>query len=218
MLPQRLLVTSEEFKKAFEGITVFGVAGSNASGKDTIMKILSDSGYLAYNAGDALREITLAVMSTTRRGGNDSPTGKIANYQRQTYPGGMVTLGLIDYWARILHLPKEYQPKGLVVGSIRSVSEVQALHEIGGKLIVTDADAEIRYKRIISRSRDYETNLTFEEFLKEEEGEMAPNETDPKKFGMAKVIEMADILIENNFDSFEEFQKKTELHLEEYLK
>lgn len=201
------LVSDQRFKQAFQGITLYGVAGTNGSGKDTVLQVLAESGFFVFNTGDALRQITTAVMGTTQRGGNNSPTGTIANWQRTTYPGGMVTVGLIDYWTRILHMPSELHPKGLAIGSIRSVSEAQALKEFGGKLLVVTADSRVRYDRIVGRGRAYEQTITFEQFEAEDKAEMGYGETDPTKFGMAQVIEMADMTLENNADTIETFSE-----------
>lgn len=209
------LVNDERFKQAFQGVTLYGVAGTNGSGKDTVLSVLAENGFYVFNVGDALRQISTAVMDTTQRGGNTSPTGTIANRQRTMYPGGMVTVGLIDYWARILHMPEDLRPKGLGIGSIRSVSEAQALKDFGGKLIVITADPQVRYERVIGRGRAYEQTITFEQFETEEKAEMGYSETDPTKFGMAQVIEMADITIDNSSDSIEVFSAVTreKLHL-----
>lgn len=201
------LVNDPEFKEAFKGVSIFGVAGSNGSGKDTILDMLAQSGYFVFNTGDNLRQITKAVMGTTQRGGNNSPTGRIANAQRSTYPGGMVSLGMIDYWARIPHMPEELRPKGLAIGSIRSVSEVNTLKEFGGKLVVVDADPKVRYERVVIRGRAYEKEISFERFVAEDEAEMGKNETDPTKFGLAQVMEMGDITLDNSQDNVEEFIK-----------
>jgi dephospho-CoA kinase len=203
---QQEVTRDERFKKAFEGVTIYGVAGTNGSGKDTILDVMAECGFFSFNTGDALRQISLAVMGTTQRGGNDSPTGKIANAQRALYDGGMVTLGLIDYWARVLHMPKELQPKGIVIGSIRAVGEVEILKKFGGKLIVVDADPQVRYKRVTGRGRAYEKQISFEQFLKEEEGEFGRNEIDPTKFGLFHIMPMADITIDNDSDNLESFK------------
>jgi dephospho-CoA kinase len=198
------LVSDPRYLEAIKAVPIFGVCGPNGSGKDYLLEVLQKEGFLAYNTGDSLRQISMAVMGTTQRGGNDSPVGKIANYQRTRYPGGMVELGMLDWWVRISHLPAELQPRGLVIGSIRAIGEVQRLQALGGKLIVVDADARIRYDRIKNRGRHYEQELTFEQFIEEEAGEMGHNETDPTKFTMAAVIKMADITImnEGTYDEF----------------
>jgi dephospho-CoA kinase len=213
MLFQQEVTQDKRFKKAFEGVTIYGVAGTNGSGKDTILDLMAERGFFTFNTGDALRQICLAVMGTTQRGGNESPMGRIANSQRAMYEGGMVTLGFIDYWARVLHLPKELQPKGLVIGSIRAVGGVKVLKEFGGKLIVTDADPRVRYERIVGRGREYEKKISFEQFIREEDAEMGRGETDPTKFGMARVIEMGDITISNDSDNLDIFKADARMKL-----
>lgn len=202
---QRDLVLKPEFKQAFKGLSIYGVAGSNGSGKDTLLSLFEAYGYFVFNTGDNLRQITKAVMDTTQRGGNHSPTGTVANAQRTTYPGGMVTLGMIDYWARALHVPHDLRPKGLVIGSIRSVSEAQTLKDFGGKLIVVDADPHVRYQRVVGRGREYESKISYEQFISEDEAEMGKGEKDPTKFGLAQVLQMADVTLDNSHETVEQF-------------
>lgn len=202
------LLNDSRFRQAFSGMTLYGVAGTNGSGKDSVMQVLSECGFFVFNTGDALRQITKAVMGTTQRGGNDSPTGRIGNAQRAVYPGGMVSLGMIDYWARILHMDKDLQPAGLVIGSVRSVSEAGTLHDFGGKLIAVDAEPKVRYERIVARARTYEKSITFEQFMAEDEAEMGRGETDPTKFGTAQLIDMADITLQNNGNDIEVFMSQ----------
>lgn len=204
----KTLTQSPDFKKAFQNVTIYGVTGSNGSGKDTVLELLAEKGFQVFNSGDSLRQITMAVMGTTKRGGNQSPMGRIANAQRQRYAGGLVEVALIDYWARILHMPPELQPTGLAIGSIRAVGEAKRLQEFGGQLISVDADPKVRYDRLKNRGRYYEQHITFEQFVAEDEGEMGRNETDPTKFGTAQVMEMADTTLLNNGNDIETFKKE----------
>lgn len=197
MLPQQSLVNDPSYIESFANITVYGVAGTNGSGKDLLLEILEEHGFYLYNTGDNLRQISRPVFHTTKRGGNKSPVGRIANAERAFYPGGMVDLGFLDWWMKVDHLPTELKPRGLVIGSIRGVGEAERLKAFGGKLVVVDAPIEIRYKRLKDRGRHYEQSISFEEFVKEEAAELAEGETDPTKFGMAAVIRMADITLEN---------------------
>ena len=206
MILQQELVNDERFKRAFEGITIYGVAGAIGSGKDTVLNILGEYGFFVSIAGDNLRQISVAALGTTQRGGNNSPVGKIANMQRATYPGGMVSIAMIDYWARVLHMPKEFQPKGLAVGAIRSISEAQTIKKFGGKIIVVDADPRVRHQRIVGRGRTYEKQISFEQFMQEDEAEMGRGETDPTKFSLAQVMAMADIRIDNSRDNLDSFK------------
>jgi dephospho-CoA kinase len=192
------IVTSPEYLGCFANVTVFGVAGTNGAGKDVLMSMIEERGFLWYNTSNHLRQVAQASLGSTKRGGNQSPLGRVGNAERSRYPGGMVELGLIDWWARAAHLPVDLQPRGLVIGSIRSISETRRLKEIGGKLIVIDADRRTRYNRIARRYRADEQGLSYEDFCREEDAELAVSETDPTKFSMAEVIAAADITITND--------------------
>jgi hypothetical protein len=203
---QQEIVSDERYLESFKGVTIYGVTGTNASGKDTVMDLLEDHGFLRFSTSDCLRQISRSVFNSTQRGGNDTPMGRLGNAFREAYPGGMVELGLLEWWARIGVLPAELHPKGLVIGSIRGVNEAKRLKEVGGKLIVTDASPEARFSRIAGRGRADDHELTYEEFLAKEAGDMAVGETDPTKFGMAAVIEMADIRIANDHNDVPAFK------------
>lgn len=204
-MTQQELVRSEYYRQAFNGVTIYGVAGTNGSGKDSLMDLLVEYGFLMFNTSNSLRQISQAVFNSTDRGGNDSPMGRLGNAFRVAYPGGMVELGLLDWWLRAAVLPDDLKPKGLVIGSIRGTGEVQRLKEFGGQLIVVDADPRIRYDRLTSRGRA-DDGITFEQFVEKESGDMAVGETDPTKFGMAAVINAADIRIVNNGNDIATFK------------
>ena len=209
-LLQQELVHDPRFLESFKGITIFGVAGTNGSGKDSLMDMLVERhGFLLFNTSNSLRQISQAVFQSTERGGNDKPMGRVGNAFRTIYPGGMVELGLLDWWVRANVLPTDLQPKGLVIGSIRGTGEVARLKTVGGKLIVVDADPHVRYERLTNRRRD-DDPMTFEQFQDNEAAEMAVGETDPTKFGMAAVIDMADIRIENNGGEIEAFKDQAD--------
>lgn len=203
---QQDIVNDPRFLEAFKDVTIYGVAGTNASGKDTLMELLEEKGFLRFSTSDSLREISYAVFHSTQRGGNDAPMGRVGNAFREVYPGGMVELGLLDWWFRAGVLPPELRPKGLVIGSIRGTGEVERLKLAGGKLIATDADPKVRFNRISGRGRADDKELTYEEFLAKEAGDMAVGETDPTRFGMAAVIEMADIRIINDHNDVADFK------------
>lgn len=195
---QQDVVNDPRYLAAFKDVTIYGVTGTNASGKDTVMEMLEEHGFLWFSTSDSLRQISRSVFNSTQRGGNDAPMGRLGNAFREAYPGGMVELGMLEWWFRAGVLPAELRPRGLVIGSIRGVNEAKRLKEIGGKLIVTDASPEVRFGRVTSRGREDDHQLTYEEFLAKEHGDLAPDETDPTKFGMAAVMDMADIRIVND--------------------
>lgn len=208
-ISQQDLAQDPNYCDSFKGVTIYGVAGTNGSGKDSLMDLLVEHGFLLYNTSDSLRQISQAVFKSIDRGGNDAPLGKVGNAFRTVYPGGMVELGLLDWWMRAEALPPELRPKGLVIGSIRGTGEAKRLKELGGKLIVVEADPYVRYERIASRGRA-DDHITFGQFIEKEAGDMAVGETDPAKFGMAAVIDVADIRIENNGSAIEAFKREAE--------
>ncbi len=204
-MTQQELVQSDQYRQAFSGVTVYGIAGTNGSGKDSLMDLLAEHGFLVFNTSDSLRQISQAAFNSTDRGGNDAPMGRVGNAFRVAYPGGMVELGLLDWWLRASVLSEELRPKGLVIGSVRGTGEVQRLKQFGGRLVVVDADPQVRYERLSGRGRS-DDSITFEQFLEKEAGDMAVGETDPTRFGMAAVIDAADIRIMNNGDDISAFR------------
>ena len=203
---QQEVVHDPRFLESFKDLTIFGVAGTNGSGKDSLMDMLVERhGFLLFNTSNSLRQISQLVFQSIERGGNDTPLARVGNAFRVAYPGGMVELGLLDWWMRAGVLPPELRPRGLVIGSIRGTGEVKRLKEVGGKLIAVDADPHVRYERIAERGRA-DDNVTFEQFTEKEAGDLAAGETDPAKLGVAAVIEMADIRIENNGSDIDAFK------------
>ncbi len=210
---QQEILQDSRYSDSLKGVTLYGVAGTNGSGKDSLMELLIEKGFLCFNTSNALREISQAVFNSIDRGGNDAPLGRVGNAFRTAYPGGMVELGLLKWLTGVDVLPKELRPRGLVIGSIRGTGEAQRLREFGGKLIVVDATPEIRFKRLQGRGRA-DDFITFEQFIEKEAGDMAVGETDPTKFGMAAVMDMADILIENSGDDIVAFKARASRLLE----
>lgn len=204
---QQDIVVDERYLESFKGVTIYGVAGTNGSGKDSLMDILVEHGFLQFNTSNSLRQISHAVFKSTERGGNEAPMGIVGNAFRTAYPGGMVELGLLDWWLRASVLPDELRPKGLVIGSIRGTGEVERLKQVGGKLIVVDADQHVRYERLANRGR-VDDPKSFEIFKEHEDAEMAHGQTDPTKFGMASVINSADITVLNNQNDLDVFRQQ----------
>jgi len=204
---QQDIVHDKRYLESFKDVTIYGVAGTNGSGKDSLMDILVSYGFLQYHTSDGLRQIAHAVFQSTKRGGNEAPMGIVGNAFRTVYPGGLVELGLLDWFLRVDVLPEELRPRGLVIGSIRGTGEVERLKAIGGKLIVVDADPHVRYERLKNRGRA-DDDITFEEFQQHEAAEMAKGQTDPTKFGMASVIDSADIRMTNDQNDLVVFRRQ----------
>lgn len=128
---------------------LIGIAGSFASGKDTIAHALvADFGFTHISTGDMVREVALR-----ERGSIERPVlHAVADEHRHRDGAG----------AFIKHALKK--PRPLVVTGIRALGEAKELKSQGGLLIFVDAPVEVRYERMRARHRDKETELSLADF------------------------------------------------------
>ena len=117
-----------------------------------------------------------------------------------------------------LSLPSLDMNKNYVIESVRNPGEVEELRKLGDNfvLLLVDASAEIRFRRLLKRARDEDEPKTFEEFRKWEERDLGVGQP---KYGQQQsaVFEMADKFIMNN-GSFEDLKKEVETLLYELRK
>jgi hypothetical protein len=96
---------------------------------------------------------------------------------------------------------------GLGIGSIRRVAEAEAVSQEGGVVIWVDAERQMRYDRLQSARRGrHEDMQPFEEWALQEEVEMNPESDDPNILNMAGVRDIANIKIDNNFSTQQEYR------------
>jgi dephospho-CoA kinase len=79
------------------------------------------------------------------------------------------------------------------------------LKKAGGVMVFVDADPKIRYERMRGRARDAETELTFEEFLANEQKEISGAKTASDQ-NLDAVKKMSDLYLENNGTKDEFFE------------
>lgn len=161
---------------------IIGITGYIASGKDTVAEYLINKGFNHYSHSDEIRaELKKRNMPSTR----DSQF-EMGNELRNIYGA--------DYLA-VVALQKSKKPT--VITSIRVPAEVDRLRsDKDFYLIFVDAPIVDRYKRIISRAREGDEKLSFEDFKAQEEREMTSN--DPHSQQLGKVAKMADKIIVND--------------------
>lgn len=183
-------------------LRVIGVAGTNGSGKDTVMRFLADNyGYLFVSATDLLTaELELRGEPTDR----EHKSTLSAEWRRE---GGMGVIVQKAYEAWQRH-PEKFT--GVVVGSLRHPGEADKIHEYGGTVLWVDADQLVRYERIQANlasrgGRAAEDAISFEQFKNEEAREMHPT-GDAATLDMASVKERADIFLDNGGDELTKFQ------------
>lgn len=181
---------------------IIGISGTNGAGKDALGEILAELlGYKFTSVSDILREeLTrhgvpherehLRALST--KWANEHGHGVLSIKTLETYEAEEEREGY----------------KGLVVGSVRRPAEAKVLQDEGGVVIWVDADQTLRYERIKSSNRGrHEDTVSFEQWLADEIAEMTPPDNDDgASLNMAGVRDMADIHVENNFGSFEEYR------------
>lgn len=176
---------------------IVGIAGTNASGKDTLGELRAElSGAQMVSLSNILRE-ELDRRGITHERKN---LGALGDEWRTEFGFGVLAEKTIA----------SYQQSGSHAGisltSIRHPEEARVIQQYGGIVIWIDADRRVRYERINNRPVDrIEDKVTFEEFCAQEDAEMLPNETNT--MDMSAVKALADVFIDNNFASREEYKK-----------
>jgi len=184
---------------------VIGISGSFASGQDTLAKHLRDKyGFIWFSTSDMVRK-----ASMERHGSIERPQlAETATFLRKTRGGGvLVEIGLEEY--------KKSQPgAGLVLSGIRSIGEMNAVFNVHGMMVYTDADPKMRFERMVSRQRDNESTLTQDEFLGREQAEwhIGDKDTDFNKRDIRSYVEKQNMIIWNDTNQ-EEFLSQAEQKL-----
>ena len=181
---------------------LYGLAGSNGSGKDTFANYLaSEYNFLYVSSSDLLRQEASKRGLTPDR---EALRTISAEWRRD---GGLGVL--IDKAVEVYKKEGgDVAYSGLVTGSLRNPGEADRIHELGGKMIWLDADPKLRYDRIqsASRGRGAEDNKTYQEFLAEEKAEMQ-HTGDHATLSMADVKDRCDIFITNESNDMNVFYK-----------
>lgn len=194
-------------KNIKKNIKIIGLAGTLASGKDTIGHFLADQyGYFHVSTSDMIRLEKKRVYG-------DSPEALLvrgdpfANHLRQTRGPGILVDLVNEEYQRV----KSEYPGGFVASGVRSIGEVESIHNLGGLVVFVDADTKTRYERSILRSRDsLDKQLSFDEFVASEGRELPENSNDKTIQNLPAVRKLADIYVENNGYTIEAFDKHIE--------
>jgi len=184
-------------------IKVLGITGTFQSGKDALAEII---GWKKYSCSDLLRE------ECKKRGLSidiNQNLVDIGNELRKTSnDSGILGKKILES----IHADKI--DKAIVV-SIRTPAELLALKNAKNvyfRLLVLDAPIELRFKR--SKATPRYTNISFEEFKRQEDAQLKGNEEHSQQLG--KVLELADAKIINNFNSLKELKKEVDTVLKNW--
>ena len=159
---------------------LIGIAGSFASGKDTVAHALqADYGFTHVSTGDMVR-----AAAQRERGSIERPVlFEVANEHRHRDGAGVFVTHALEH------------PRPLVITGIRSLGEAKALKAAGGILLFIDAPSEVRYERMKVRHRDAETELTLKQFEANEQKEWHSGESDAD-FNLRDIKAMADVIMD----------------------
>ena len=179
---------------------IVGISGSFSSGKDTLAKHLEDQyGFMSISTGDIVREI-----AQEQRGSIERPVlHEVATELRYKYGGAVLVERALDRYHNSI---RNYA--GVSITGIRSLGEAKAIKELGGTLVFVDAPIEVRYERMVSRKRDGESAVSFQEFWQREEAELSTGINDAD-FNVSEIEKIADVHI-NNMTTPEEFFKSAD--------
>lgn len=181
---------------------IIGISGTNGSGKDSLSEYLCDEfGWLFVSAsGDLIiPELKKRGLPLERKHMADLST----EWRRQHGMGAVIDKAVEKYE----QLGGDLKFKGLVISSLRHPGEAKRVHELGGRVVWTDADPKVRYQRVYNRGQGAKDQKTFEQFVAEERAEMA-HAGDHTTLNMSAVKGLADIVIVNDSNDFAVFQAK----------
>lgn len=184
---------------------IIGVTGRNGSGKDTFAQILAQKGFLHHSLSNFLRE------EAKRRKQENITTEYLRNLgeelRKANGAGALAKLALQNI--------KESQ--NYVITSIRNPGEVEEFRKHDNFILVNlAASPKIRYERMKARA-NIENSQFLKTFADFEELERQDESTNPLQLQTNKVIQMADITIENE-EGEEELKNKLTNLIETYSK
>ena len=180
-----------------------GITGTLGAGKGTIVDYLvKEKGFVHFSVRDFItQEIERRGMPVNR----DSMTIVGNDLRKQHSP---------SYITDELYKQAQETGKNCIIESVRTPLEVSELRKHSNfYLFAIDADAKVRYERIVVRGSSTD-NVSFETFIANEQREMTSD--DPNKQNLKACIEQADYLFSND-GNFEDLHQKIEEVLDKIM-
>jgi cytidylate kinase len=179
---------------------IIGIAGTNASGKDTL-------GILRFEIQKA-KMVSLSDilrLELDKRGLSHERINlrELGDEWRAESGSGVLADKTIEEYLKVSTEDRH----GLSIVSVRHPEEAKSIQNAGGIIIWVDADRLVRYNRIHSREIDrIEDKVTFEQFCIQEDAEMIPEPGHESSLRGAAVRSLANVFIENNYGSVDEYK------------
>ncbi len=174
--------TSEVFLPYY----IIGLTGRNAAGKGTVATMLEKRSFEYHSLSDTLRN------ELKKRGIDESreELTRVGNELRKSRGPGVLADLMIDSIT---------SPTNHIVDSVRNPFEVESLarkyEEHAFYLLSVDAKPEIRFQRLMERSRSGDST-TWKQFLSQEA--LEENSDDPNKQQLFLTMAKADFSIDNS--------------------
>ena len=174
---------------------IIGITGTDGAGKGAVVEYLTTKGYTHYSVR------SLIVAEIENRGLEvHRPHMKLIGNAMRAENGGAVMVKTAVKTAAAADVTD------FIIESIRTVEEVELLHEHNGLLLAVDADLRMRYERIAGRGSETD-HITFEQFVEQEQAESISD--NPAEQNKVAVMKMADHITHNN-GTIEELHQKVE--------
>ena len=180
---------------------ILGIAGTHGAGKGAVVDLLKEHGFIHCSA----RELFLEILKERNSPLDRASISALANELRAEHGVSYV----VD-----TYLARHTSSDNVIIESIYTLGEVEALRKRGGVVLAVDADPEIRYERIKGRMSETDF-VTKEDFIAQQQKEL--HSDDPSKQNTRAVMETADFRIENN-GSLEELKESVAHVLKEMEK
>ena len=164
---------------------IIGITGTDGAGKGAAVRhLVRTHGFAHYSSRTEIeREVAARGLTADR-----DTLRLVANSLRSEFGNDVLV-------TRALERMSERGDVDVVMESIRTLAEAETLRSRGGILLAIDADIAKRYRRIVGRNSGTD-KVSFEQFKQHEALEM--NDPDPNGMQKAKVMEAADVTIQNN--------------------
>lgn len=179
---------------------IIGITGTLGSGKEAVVECFLKKGFNHLSVSGFLTE------EIKRRGlvvNRDSMVAVANELRKNNSP---------SYLAEKLYEKTRMNIGDYLLESLRNVGEINFLRKKGNfYLIAVDAPIETRYQRI-SKRKSEKDNVTYEQFLKDEEREMHPKY--PHEIDLPSCIKLADFQIDNSGELSGLIQKVEEVYEE----
>ncbi len=164
---------------------IIGITGTIGAGKGTIVEYLTNKKDFTHFS---VRQYLIEIIEKRGMLVNRDSMVSVANELRAKYGA--------DYIAIELYKQAKKSGKNCVIESLRTSGEIKTLRQKDNfYLIAINADASVRYKRVLKRKSQTDM-INFETFVENEKREMK-NE-DPNKQNLSVCIKMADFTLNNN--------------------